>query len=411
MPGDQGLLEPLAYAPYNSGPNGGPVIDLLVTGCVRFGSTISFKFYPNGESPFSPFATTVSFILGVNLFAGQFIRLVNNSTDSLMSLVYRSKGAPNFNLAAGASVNIAFSPYSTCYVFVQKESPVCAIGVVNLSLGFPIFPANLLPQYTVTATLANSSSDFVYVQNDGDPIYIPANWTNAWQVIRPTDNWLEAGLVNYAADVKAVEDELTICLLPGQLTAIAFRPYTETVGSVWTAGIWSLLVTSAISPNTIVYLVGNSWASFLMTHDPWFTWTSGANEIPTGTVITFSNLGSEYIPCASVGTIVTSGGLLPDPIVALTAVSVYVDSDRIYTSAGTYTADYDGTYPNDLVFGATIRACLWPSGASIITPSLDCKKECNPTILSLVANSKTLVKWIAQPIPSSYPICIKPCLY
>lgn len=411
-----GFLQPVAYAPQTSGVDTGPVADFLVTDCIRAGTVLSFRFYPQAEGYLSFMSSTVSFVLAMNLSPGMFVRLTNNS-DSTMSLVYRVAPDLTFNLASSVSNAIVFSPTSTCFVFLQNDCPVCAIGIE--SGGFePIFPPVLPAQYTVTAIVDVSppvTSWFVYFTPSATvSYYIPACWKNAWETIRPKFAWTQVSNptapASYDSDVRGAEDLLRIRLVPGQLTAIAFKPYT--IGGA--AGVWSLLVTAAIPAATEVQFSPTNWSSVLAdiaasaVIPDLYNWYSGSQPIPAGTVVTFRNLGGPYTVCVSVGTVDVENGTTA-PIPALTAFTV--EDKLVYPCAATYTADYDDEIPVELLPGVYIRKNLWPSGASILSSApAYCSAECNFTILSMTANATCLSKWIAQPTPSSYPTCIKrPC--
>jgi hypothetical protein len=419
-----GFLQPVAYAPQTSGIANGPVADFLVTDCIRAGTLVSFRFYPQAADYLSFMSSTVSFVLAVHLTPGMFVRLTNNTADSTMTLTYRAAPTPTvptstFNLASSVSNAIVFSPTSTCYVFLQNDCPVCAIGIE--SGGYtPIFPPVLPAQYTVTAIVDTPSADnwYVYFEpSETVSYYIPENWRNAWQTVRPKFAWAQVynpdAPASYDSDVRAAEDALRIRLTPGQLTAIAFKPYA--VGGA--AGVWSVLITSAIPANTQVQFSPTNWSDVLAAvavDDPipdLYTWSSGEQPLPAGTVVTFQNLGGLYSVCVSVGTVTVANGTSV-AIVALTAFTVQEGGlCPLYPCAATYTADYDDEIPAELLPGVYIRKNLWPSGASILSSApAYCSKECNPTILSMTANATCLSKWITQPTPSSYPTCIKrPC--
>jgi hypothetical protein len=390
-----GALQPTAYAP---GTVEGPVFDGLVTRCIRAGTQLSFRFYPQGETYLSQTATTVSFILVVDLAAGSLVRLIAASTSlSSMTLAGRARGASSWNAISATSLAVTVAGNSSLYVFMNGSLPITAIGLVISSVP-PLFPAVLPPQYTVRAALANLDHYTYYIGETP----IPENWSGAWRTMRSETDWVDGGAAPYGAAVDAAEDTLRIRIVPCQVVPIAFRPYLPDTG------VWSLLVTSTIPAGTSFSIWANGWSEFLSapSQAPCWSWNASSGDVAAGTVLTFTNLGLGNTPRASTGSIATDTGLIAGAVYALTA---YFEATPI---TATYTTAYYDIIPAELTLGVSIRADLWPACASIlVATACPQKRECNPTILSIQTNAIPLVRWLVQPIPSSYPICRTDCPY
>ena len=371
------------------------MFDGLVTRCIRAGTELSFRFYPQSDTYLSQLATTVSFIVVVDLAAGSLVRLVAAATTlSSMTLAGRARGAPSWNAISATSLAVTAASNSSLYVFMNGKLPITAIGLVLD--GAPLFPATLPPQYTVRAAVV-ASANYTYYAGDTP---IPENWEGAWRTMRSETDWAEA-LAPYGATVDAAEDALRIRIIPCQVVPIAFRPYLPD------SGVWSLLVTSTIPAGTGMSIWANAWSDHLADPtDPCWTWNASSGDVAAGTVVTFTNLGYGNTPRASTGSIATGLGLIAGAIYALTA---YFEDTPI---TATYTTAYYDIIPQGLTLGVSIRANLWPACASIlVATACPQKRECNPTILAIQTNAIPLVRWLVQPIPSSYPICKTDCPY
>ena len=389
-----GVLQPVAYSP---GTTDGPVFDALITRCIAAGTELSFRFYPQTDTYLSQAATTVSFVLVVDVAAGSLLRLV--AAVGSMTLAGRAQGAPSWNAISATSLNVTASASSSLYVFMNSRLPITAMGLVYG--GFePIFPAAVPAQYTVAAVTTSPLTDYVYYANAVTPI--PENWGQAWRSMRAQTYWAQAGPAPYGSVVDAAEDALRVRIIPCQLVPIAFRPYLPN------SGVWSLLVTSTIPARAALSIWANNWSD-LVAAGPWWTWSAGVYDIPTGTVLTFTGLGGGNVPCASTGTIAT--GASYDSSAALYALTAYAETEDAPIT-GTYTTAYYDIIPVGLEVGVAIRECLWPMCASIIVATAACsRRECNPTILAIQANAIPLVRWMVQPIPSSFPLCKATCPY
>jgi len=387
----------MAYAP---AVIDGSVFDALVTSCIAAGTELSFRFYPQTDTNLSQSGTTVSFLLAVNIQAGTLLRLVESATMSSMTLAGREQGAPSWNAVSASSVSVTHAAFSTLYITAQGSLPVTAIGLVNGG-NEPIFPACLPSQYSVRAVSTNLSTNFVYFRPD-QAAPIPKNWEQAWQSMRAEIAWDEAALASYDATVNAAEDLLAVRPLPGQLVPFAFRPYVPN------SGVWSLLVTSAVPARTAMNIWANDWSA--RGAAPWWSWNAGAYDVPAGAVLTLTGLGGGNTPGATVGTLTKELGYdAAAPIYALTA---YYDDGLAIT--GTYTAVYYDVIPEDLVPGVSIRDGLWPACASIIVSVPTCSRtpvRCQFTTLAMWTNATPLVRWLSQPLPTSFPVLKPACPY
>lgn len=387
----------MAYAP---AVTDGPVFDALVTRCIAVGTELTFRFYPQTDTNLSQSGTTVSFLLAVSLQAGTLLRLVINDALSTMTLAGREQGAPSWNAVSASSVSITYATFSTLYITMQGSLPVTAIGLVNGG-NEPIFPACLPSQYSVRAVSSDLNTNFVYFDTEiAAPI--PKNWEQAWQSMRAEIAWAQNALANYDTLVTPAEDLLAVRLLPGQLVPFAFRPYVPN------SGVWALLVTSAVPARTSMNIWANDWSA--RGANPWYTWNAGAYDIPAGAVLTFTGLGGGNTPGVSVGTVTKELGYDDEvPIYALTA---YYGNGLAIT--GTYTAVYYDIIPPDLVLGVSIRDGLWPACASIIVAVPSCSRvpaRSEFLTLAMWTNATPLIRWLSQPLPTSFPVSKSPCPY
>jgi hypothetical protein len=75
---------------------------------------------------------------------------------------------------------------------------------------------------------------------------------------------------------------------------------------------------------------------------------------------------------------------------------------------------YYDIIPQDLVLGVSIREGLWPACASIIVTAPSCTRtpaRSEFTTLAISTNATPLVRWLSQPLPTSFPVSKSPCPY
>jgi hypothetical protein len=391
-----GCLQPLSYAP--TGVDN--VMDFLVTTQICAQTQICFRFYPANAGYNSPASSTVSFYVTAPLTPSSFLRLIRVAPNK-MQLLKRSNGSATWDAVSGTSI-AAYIPYiASCFIFLSSKTktiqPVAAIGFIAPKGTSAILPpVCVLPaQYSVLVPgFEQGAETFAYFNG---PYDIPQNWHEAWETIRPFTNWRIAttGQV-YSTTVDALENLLYVRLIPGQLTAVAFRYVPNNT-------VWACVATSAIPAATTVYLQPTTP---LLLADPHYTWFTGATDICQGTVIVFSGLGYGGVVAVNIGSITLSGVLPNEEFYGITAFGLSNSADPVAIAA-TYTAEYYDTIPGNLTPGVTIRKCLWPAENSILSDLPCFSGPCNPTLLQLELNNSPLQAWICQIVPDRINIITK----
>ncbi len=405
---------PVAYmwgATGDSGPE--PVLDMLVADFIAAGSTLAFRFYPHTEGYLSANSTSVSFVLDVDLQPSNFIRLSTDSASNTMTLNVRAPPLSAWSPASAPSAKVSLPAGATVYVFLAQcgkklgsssSCSVCAFGVGGADDTLPIFPPTcvLNCKYTYYAPF-QSSGLFSYTFYYFPGASVPKNWMGAWQIVRAAVDWKVGGdPTSYYSTVDAAENLFNVSLIPGQLLPVGFRPYSLEHSTF--PGQWALVATSAIPANTVVYMWCNKWSELT---DPttqwWYKWTSPLVPIAEGYVVNFGRVGGVIAPFVNCGTIVLGPSFAPaSDIFSLTAYSLKLAPDAAVFAApitATYTCSYFDIIPDCLVPGVSIRSCLWPSTASIISLP-NCRVLDNWQEEQAAINQAPLVGWIDQPTPS-----------
>lgn len=415
------------------------VMDLLVTTDIAAQVAIGFRFYAITDVYTSSRASTVVFNINRVLRAGGFVRLAYNTTTNIgMKLLYRppySRAADWTEIAYSTSA-IGLLNYSgaSCFVFYsptfQSMVGICAVTFVRIvqpsddsdapptvTVGTPP-PTCVVPcQFAIQITYAEyTATPIVFVH--AEEILPMGAWINQWQLLKwgPPSTWRTSVDSNDYAEVAAhSEDAATLMLLPGQLTAVGYRPYEVENGAF--GGEWVLVATKPIPAQTTVYIGVNEWhhedCEFEREQSMAYIWTSPLCAIlPPGTVLDLTGLGTAFVH-ASVGTLRLgrnapgSGSIAPEPIFAYTAYCGQASSreddplpivSRPRAVTGTYPCSYTGCLPDGLVPGRDILAQPWPDCPSVL-PVSPCHRVMNWPCEQLALNTGCPSLWTTQPVP------------
>jgi hypothetical protein len=437
--------EPLYYV---------PVMDLLVTTDIASQVNIGFKFYAITDVYTSPRASTVVFPTTRVLNQGGFLRLsYNTATGVGMKLLYRAPYAANqedgaqWSQVGYSTTSIGLAAYSgaSCFVF-YTPSFQSVVGISALTFRRHVIPPPDSEAVEVVTTGTPPPTCVVpcqfsflvdYQTRESTPIiYTYAEavtpmgaWVNAWQQLKwgPSTRWrthADPAPSAYPTTVDALEEEATLVLQPGQLTAVAYRPYEVENGAF--GGQWVLVATKPIPPHTRVFISINDWRDDMDIFGPNFQtiayiWTSppGAGAtLPPGTVVDLTGLGTAFVH-ASIGTLQLgrdapgSGSTLPMDIYAYTAYcgrevsgSEEDPEDLVVTGVhavtATYPCSYEGNVPLCLIPGRDMLSRPWPDCPAIL-PVSACTRVGNWACEQLVLNTSCPVLWTTQPVPAFRP--------
>ena len=206
---------------------------------------------------------------------------------------------------------------------------------------------------------------------------------------------------------------------PGQLTAILFSPRDASIVPNIPA-TWSVVATAPIPANTTLYL--DVQGGFDYAFGPWnndvptfdYSWTTPAVDIPTGTVITFGNLGLTLPPTVNYGSLTNFSnytGSINYILLLGGTVNTYVEETNalnypVFPVAASYACSYTGPVTQELIPGRDIRYAPWPDTPSIILYDT-CQRVCDWECQRILLNRAPLARWVCQPIPSSILSCNK----
>lgn len=398
-----GSLLPVAYSTSLE-----EVMDLLVTREIAAGVALGFRFYPQNDGYMSFASSAVSFILNTSLAAGNFVRLLRGAAGGMV-LQWRESGGAFATLGLASTLPNIGANYS-CFIYwapnFQTLSGVASIGLVDGGVDpIPPPPEALSCAYQIIADVPTGTNNYIYYNSAANRRAIPADWPKAWQVLKWGAGWTAAEDPGTAYDttVYDAEEELYIAPEPGQLSAIAYRPY-DSVGAPGFGGQWAWMATQPIPPGTLVYIKANDWVTGATVLDANWSWTSPSTAyLPAGTVIDITGLGTAV--AASIGTAAT----IAVPAGDLTAFTAYT-ADTLPTTTpitATLPCAYRGLVPECLVPGLTILARPWPDCSSILALQT-CRRVCDWQVELVRINSACPVRWIIQTLPS-YVTCLKGC--
>lgn len=420
-----GSLLPVAYTASSSFATL-EIMDLLVTTPIARGVMLGFRFYPHADGYNSAAASAVAFSLDASLAAGDVVRLARNAVSGT-DLILDPAGAAT--TIGHATTVPSITAISSCMVYwapnLQTLRGISWIGLRDTAVA-PVTepippPTSVVPcQFAFFVDRYTAAQGYVFYDPSAYVPNIPGTWINAWQVLKFSAGWVaaDAAVDAYAATVDAATDVLYVSLTPGQLTAVAYRPYDFAAAPAFAAQL-VLVLTSCVPPGTVVYITGNDWGGTSVgVADAWFVWTSPPTTfLPPGTVVDITNLlppPSASAPTASVGTMALGAGhaaVAPNTdITAFTAYSASVADSANHPVAAVYPCAYRGIIAAGLQPGMSILQTPWPDCSAILSFQT-CKRICDWPCEQTVLNRTAPVRWLLQPTPSfvqcgpSCPVC------
>lgn len=405
-----GSLQPISYQFKHTADTTADIMDVLVTSYIKKGVVIGFRFFPQADGYASQFSSNVTFCLNYAVYPGMYLRLTDNGA-TLVAL--QTDGTPP--IVYGAATTAPFvRDYASCLIFWTP----CLNQVEGISfIGFrtptsdPIPPPTciLACQFSAIVTLSKDDVDGTLrlVAYQGARRGIPAQWVNAWQLLKygGSNQWLAIADAAYSNVTENLRDTIFVALSPGQLFPIAYRPY-NTINYAF-AGQLALVVTERIPPGAYVWIVPNCAEESTARSGPSWKWTAPCDcPIRAGMVLDLTGLSMNAIPKANIGTLEAQGSW-PTTDFDIYSFTVYAYSvnastdDIIYPVTGVYSCDHDCQLPLGLTPGQNTPLLPWPSCASILPVD---KCSIRP-VRSWGAQRELLaslypIRWLCQPLPS-----------
>jgi hypothetical protein len=400
------------------------VLSALVTKPLRRGTALGFRFYPHDENYLSVHASAVTFTLSTDIPAGSALTLqANSGTPSAgMELFSRPPaGTPARPVWPGALVGRAGSRpaigvYFSVFVYwspsYARVEGISALGLVTGAGGGFLSPVPVLPPTSVVpckyafAVPAPSGPDFVFSLARA----IPGTWRHAWRVLKWDTQSMWDKSVNvdfYNPNVGDVEDERYVQLQPGQLAAVAYKPYDYDAAPAF-SGQLVLVTTELVPAGTVAFIRGGSWPASnssparSMAHWVWTAPTSCA--LLPGTVIDIGGLRPGSVGTVNIGTM-SAGELIPGLTESFFAYTVFsaAPAPSLYSNfmavTGVYPCAYMDTVPHDLVPGVSILSQPWPDCAAILSLPC-CNTVDNWACFALQLQHACATRWLCQPLPA-----------
>lgn len=381
-----------------------PVLSALVTTPLRRGTVLGFRFYPHGENYLSAAASAVTFAIGADVPAGTALTLRTTPPSYAyagMLLLSRARGAASSALLGATGSRPVLAVHSSVFVYwaprYSHVEPISALGVLSAA-GAPVLPpSSVLPcKYAITTLdpgggAGDAAGQFVY----STATAVPGAWTHAWQVLKwgVEAQWATAPIADYSADVEAVEDARHVQLQPGQLVAIAYKPYEFDVAPAF-PGQLVLVVTREVAPGTVARVRGGPWDDSGAAH---WVWTAPPTcALLPGTVIDMGGLRPSMLPTVNIGSI-APGDAVPEITDSFLEFTVFSDDGAV---TGVYPCSYFGAVPSQLVPGVSILATPWPDCASILSVPCCCSRVASWECFVLQLQRACPTRWLCQPLPS-----------
>jgi hypothetical protein len=345
------------------------------TGFSRFSSCICFAFAPTTTGAWIPARGQPQFAIGFNYFDAA------TNPDHLQGCTLTSD--PTNPTPTAASATAPNFPDQ----FLKHVQPTAETWVFLYSVVYPAMQRFNLPDNVDCSSVVGIKFQY------GIHTYSRGSWSSLRDVItqpytvhrdnyESVTHWYPySSIPGYIGEdtVTANVGPFSFAAMAGQLVVVYFRPLPQEVATDdspilgYDAAEIGLLVTAPIPPRSTIYFTTDAFdtahsgfgprdvtgTGLFIDTEPSFHWVTGSNEVPAGTVVFISGIGTPLVTIQDAHSIVNVGNIVYNTVTGRSVVSVIVlgawttpgigsarpiDASQFVTAA--LSNQYAGDYPS-----------------------------------------------------------------